>query len=342
MQDVSRNLSALNKSLQEGNGLFDILLGLLAALALNGEEAVIADLAQGVKVGREVDLTLAERLLLKETFAAQIIGNGRDAVDVVGIDRTEHDTILGVRMNDVILEVMDGHDGIVACDHDEVGGVKVDRHAAAAEAVKEVLQHERGFGARFDSKACAYAVGVLGQLTAGRLHHTVTGVCGIVGHATDVRRDDVRAQLLCQIHDTLGLFDQGGVGVGVGKAVAEIAADSGKDQAVFAHRANNIRAAGGRHIFGRILAFGAIHLQAVHAKGGSVTDRLKGIEAEGFDHSADFKIAHVLSFLAVFQLFIIFLLKDGRAVVYNTKHRHSLPKWGILHLYFTRSRTELQ
>ena len=111
-------------------------------------------------------------------------------------------------VDDVVLQSVDRLHGIVAGDHHEVGGVKVDRNAAGAERVEEVFQHDSGLRTGLNSKVSIQRVGVLGKGVAGLLHDLVAVVGGIGGNYADVGGDHVGAQLLCQLQDTLGFFDE--------------------------------------------------------------------------------------------------------------------------------------
>ena len=77
-----------------------------------------------------MDVTLTQRHLGEVLDALELLGNGmHHAVDVLGVAAVEHDAVLGVGVDDVVLQIMDSHNGIVPRDHDQVGGVEVDAHA---------------------------------------------------------------------------------------------------------------------------------------------------------------------------------------------------------------------
>ena len=230
----------------------DIRLGGVAALPLDGEEALVADLVQSGEVGVEVDVALTQRHLGEILDALELLGHGMDhAVDVLGVAAVEHDAVLGVGVDDVVLQVMDSRHGIVPRDHDQVGGVEVHAHAlGAAQGVQELFEVGRGLGTRLHGEAGAHRVGVLGQLITGVLHDLVAVMVGILRHHADVGGDDAALQGEGQVHDALGLLDEGGVQLGVAEAVAQVAAEGGEDQAVGFEHTHELGALGGSHVLG--------------------------------------------------------------------------------------------
>ena len=134
-----------------------------------------------------------------------------DAVNELGIAVGKLIAVLGVGMDDVAPQVVNCLDRVVAGDHPQIGRVQVYGNAGGIQRIQEILQHQRSFGAGLDGKVGIHAVGVGGQSGAGLLHDAVTGMAGVGGNHADVGGDHIGLQVLGQVDDALGLFDELGV-----------------------------------------------------------------------------------------------------------------------------------
>ena len=104
--------------------------------------------------------------------------------------------------------------------------------------------------------------------------------------------DHVGLQLLGQVNDPLGLFNQLGIQFCIAETVTQIAAQRGEDQAVVLHFPQKILAGLGGQVLGGIFAGGGIHLDTVGANGCSLADGGTSVNTEGFQNDADGELIH--------------------------------------------------
>jgi len=108
-----------------------------------------------------------------------------------------------VGVNYVFLQVIDCARGVVARDHYEVCGVKIDSYACRAERIKEALEDCRGLGAGFDGEMSAYLVCIAGELKAGLLHDLVAVDAAVGRHNADMSGDNICAELFSKVKNSL-------------------------------------------------------------------------------------------------------------------------------------------
>ena len=95
---------------------------------LDSKEAAISDLVKGLEVRLEVNSALTEGNLLKAFNAFKIIGLGGNSIDILGVDLFQHNAVLSMGMDDIILKIMHSRYGVVTHYHNQVCGVEIDRN----------------------------------------------------------------------------------------------------------------------------------------------------------------------------------------------------------------------
>ena len=200
--------------------------------------------------------------------------------------------VLGVGMDDVILQVVNRLHGIVAGDHHEVRRVEVDGHAGGMQAVEEVLERQAGFGAGFDGEVRVETVGIGGQLAARVQQNAEARMLLARGHHADVRGDDAGFKLLRQIQNALGALDQLGILLRIVEAVSKIAAQRGDHEPAILHGVQEIAALLAGQVLGRHFAARGVHLHALRAQTASDVQRLGERFPEGIQNDANRELVH--------------------------------------------------
>ena len=193
---------------------------------------------------------------------------------------------------DVLFQRMHGLNRIVTRYHHKVCGIHIDRYACGAQAIQEAAQHLRGFRACFNGKVRVQAVGIFGQLAAGILHDVIARMRRILGNNANVGGYDIRAQLLGHVQNALGGFNQLGVELRIAKALAQVAADGGNNQAVIAHLRHKLFLHGGGNGFNGQQTMTAMGLNAGCAQLTGNIQRFSPGLAEGIQHNADGESRH--------------------------------------------------
>ena len=102
-------------------------------------------------------------------------------------------------MDDILFEREDRLYGIVARAHHKIGGIEVDRNAVAAERIKKCFEDVCFFGACFHSKMPVHSFRKRSEFTADFKHALVLDAVRRLGDDADMRRHDIRAELLCHL-----------------------------------------------------------------------------------------------------------------------------------------------
>ena len=121
------------------------------------------------------------------------------AVKDLWVHIVEAASVLGVSVDDVVLQGVHRLHRVVPCDHDEIGGVQVHGYAGGVEAVQKALQGEGLFRARFNGEVCLHGIGIGGQHAAGLLHDGVPGMGLILRYHANVGGDHIGLQVLGQV-----------------------------------------------------------------------------------------------------------------------------------------------
>jgi hypothetical protein len=135
-------------------------------------------------------------------------------------------------------------------------------------------------------------LGMIRQSKAGFLHDSVAGMAGVRGNNADVSGDHISFQVLGQVNNPLGFFDELGIQLLVAEAVAKVAAESGKYQTVILHFPQQVPTGLGGQIFGGVFAVGGVHLNAVGTHGGSLGNGSASVKPEGLQNDTDGELVH--------------------------------------------------
>ena len=224
----------------------NVSLGGISALALDGEEAVKALIAQRCKILGIRYGAGTERQLLIGSLA--------------GLD-----TVLCMGMYDIILEHMHRLNRILTAKHYKVCGVEVDLCALCIDTLEYSAQLDGGFGTGLGREAYADRIAVFTELLDAAADVLILGAFRIIRYVTDMSCNDVGIKVACEIHHAHCALDVGGIISVIGKIHTEIGAERGEGQTAIANEAKQVAAVVGSEVFGSKLALGNVGLQTLGA-----------------------------------------------------------------------------
>ncbi|CDN41988.1 hypothetical protein BN871_AS_00090 [Paenibacillus sp. P22] len=288
--------SGLLEAFQEPDRFGDILFRLCADFPLDRQVTGISDVLKRLEVIRPVDAALAKR-----NFTEVLSGLGRcrqrlmahrlvaeHAVYFARVDFPQPDAVLGMRMDDVILQRIDALDRIVSGHHHHIGRIEVDGQAVRAERIEELPQMGGALRTGLDREVSVDAAGIAAQLLAGALHRVIDLAVLVIRHDADVGRDDRAAEIHRQVENPLGLLDLPAVLPGVLEAVSgQVAHKGGNLQAEGSDVFLELPAAGGIHDVGIHFALDRIDLHAVRSDFLGLQQPLTNAELEAVHDDAD-------------------------------------------------------
>ena len=177
---------------------------------------------------------------------------------------------------------------IISRDHNQVGRIQVNAHAArTAQRIQEIFERFGCFGTCLNGKMRADGVGIRGELSAGFLHDTVALMGRIGGNHADMRGDNARLHVLGQIQNALGFFDELRIERRIAEAVPQIPADCGKAQSGRLYHIQQFAPFFRRHVFGCVFPVCAVHLNSLHAQFCRTADGVCRWQTERLQHYAD-------------------------------------------------------